>query len=1748
MKQTSSALTFLMAQYRAIFKRAYVKGIAAAVLLTAGLAAGASQVQAADLTTNWKDGSAITTQGSGDTFKRTEQSTASSLTVGVGHSLETSGGIFVNSDADIRGDLTISSGAIQLIEKEGDKKDKDVYRHAFNATGADLNLSGNIGAASFNISDGSLVLKSGGPGNTNLTAYGEGWVQGEGEVDGIDYDRTTANGLLSNMDITVNSGTNIAALYRLTIDNDSKITLSGGGSVDGVESGDTAYLEGSRHLDISDSTITVSGYANGIFSPDGHITDTEITINATGDKLLIAGNANDYTTVLSGGDAKLAEYVLTGTEITNKGILQLGTTAADSFTITGGTIKNTGTVDFEGGTLNLDSALVAGLFASGDPDAKGTLNLVNGAKVTVTGDDLADLSAVGIADASGSGIHLVASGASTWTQDKVKLGKIFNSANLAFDVKNLTAETAPYNNVASGDNAFVIEQGEISVSNSVTLNQGTLTGADADHRIYVIADDEDTFATLNLVNDGSFTGHLNNVDRVYIGYKAASHTASGTSVLKVDGNWDFGGARVTANTSGTANLSGTITNVGEIALNNAGIIKIGTGADVTATRLMGSETDVTTAKINIDGKLTFIGDNTADQKEPNGGYTNDIMLTKTSIDINNGGTLAITTEDALDDFLTVGSGSDGNTTITVATAVSDKKNSEVDQVGWDNTKVDLKAGGTLQLNLDTLLGENAIGTEELGKLKKALVKDVNAGGSFNFGDIDIILDSKLESQISGGEVKYEDLANAGINNVQGVDMTGVTVTVDSSSASKGINLSNGAASVELASGVQNVNVKGSLVLTSTDDGNFVYTAPATEGGEAKVAGVTVQADSAVNLTGAGTVGSLTSNGTGTSAILTAGEGATQKVEGNINLETVSIGTGTVNVAKSVNANNLSVTGNLTTTALTTEKAEIQGAVAVEGNIDATKADGSGSYVQGAAAQVSAKALKADTATLAGTTTVETIDAKTATFNGGSHTIAKSLDVAEALVVTNNATLGSAATDAEGNELSSTLTIDAAQGLTVDGGATIVAQELSTSGAVYVGSDTTAEDGSTNAGAGTLSVNTLSLNDQDLIVDPAIGGKFSFAGADTFGTKQTDAGVLDGNVYALMNSIAAFGESDRAAVEQLFAQYINPENGSLGQVGDKVAAIAYVAQQLNVKDGKKIVVDPSVTLGADRKFDTTGYTDAWIGENGVLAISVDAASTEEAAVQFAAQKATITADAKGKVVITGDYNISDSLKLFADAGTNGSDTDVTIAGSNGLRVETLNGLLANTFTGSIGTINVDDLKVTDKVKTAYTDTSSAVRNSLIAYATGDTQWANTKDHNIAETRIHGAYVADVMYEGGKYYERTEDGKRGAEITDQKILDGLTFVEVKVNVPDNQAGQGTNRAVVTRYDVYEKAGNDFLTAIREQTETRGAAADAAAHMAEFGGVAQVALKAGSTTTDAIAGRMGMGAQNSAITFANNGQGAGIWVTPIYVSSDSDGFEAQGVDYGTDINLYGVALGGDYTLANGVRIGAMFNVGSGDADGQGAGSSVTSDFDYYGFGLYAGYSVGQFSVVGDVPYTAVDNDVEANTGIDKLETSLDSANLSVGVTGSYAFETAAGVTVTPHVGLRYSNIDIDDYSVKGKTYGTVGDYSADSLSVFSIPVGVTIASEFQAGTWSVKPSFDVTLTGNFGDDEAEGTFHWAGVENIDSSLNSEIFDNFTYGASLGIAAQSSSGISLGVAVGYTGSSNVDDFGVNANARFTF
>ena len=731
-----------------------------------------------------------------------------------------------------------------------------------------------------------------------------------------------------------------------------------------------------------------------------------------------------------------------------------------------------------------------------------------------------------------------------------------------------------------------------------------------------------------------------------------------------------------------------------------------------------------------------------------------------------------------------------------------------------------------------------------------------------------------------------------------------------------------------------------------------------------------------------------------------------------------------------------------------------------------------------------------------------------------------------------------------------------QGLSVYDGATLDADVVSftagstTGDTIFVGSpaENDASGNVTKAGtSGFMNIGRLDLAGRSLIVDPDYGSAASVvaigqmgASGDATALLGNDAGILNGSVIGLQNSIVGIGvtdTTDQNAIEQLrttFASYLDG-NGSLSNAEGQVGAVVYAAKSLDLNENSKIVVDASrnaqqyhnlmngkVTNPTQEQTDyvtAVNSNNVYLGANSVLALgqqalaaqttAADGTKKDRAALHFNDVDASIYTNG-GKVVLVGDYNVDEDLILFTDTGTN---TGVKIVGPKDnaeLVVESLSGLYVMTLTGET---TGGKLEATGAhALTRFYAASEPVRALLNEYY--------LRDSTAAEDRLLG----DRAPRNISYNATTQTF---TDTTTNTTVTGYTAV------PN---GDGT-------YTIYENAYNEILN----QTVAKdfsGATAETAARMGAYAGVAQAALAAGASTYDSISSRMGIGAQSASMTFAENGQGAGLWLNPIYKSHDSDGFDAQGADYGVDMDLYGVALGADYTLANGLRFGAMFNVGSGDADGQGAGSAVSNDFDYYGFGAFVGYTMGALSVVGDVSYTAVDNDVEANLGFDKVGASLDSTNLSVGVTGKYALD-FNGVSVTPHAGLRYSNIDIDDYSVDGNE--TYAHFSSQSMDVFSIPVGVTVAKDIVAGSWTVKPSFDLTLTGNFGDDEFDGDVTWEGISNHVTQTSTEVLDNFTYGATLGVAAQTGN-FSLGLGVNYTGSSNVDEFGVQANARFVF
>ena len=733
----------------------------------------------------------------------------------------------------------------------------------------------------------------------------------------------------------------------------------------------------------------------------------------------------------------------------------------------------------------------------------------------------------------------------------------------------------------------------------------------------------------------------------------------------------------------------------------------------------------------------------------------------------------------------------------------------------------------------------------------------------------------------------------------------------------------------------------------------------------------------------------------------------------------------------------------------------------------------------------------------------------------------------------------------------------------------------------VGEEDYVEDGQTHEGStGYLQADAFKLAGNTLVVDPSYDRETSIAYVKNFtdGASKEDAGIFSGKLIAGQNAALIVGTS-KDVYDDAMAVIKGYQNSRGALIQDEVGALVYIGDQLTAEAGSRIIIDSQRTQ--DQIFGTRTITgalndgsyrgdyvvngttvqtnqaaDLFLGVNTVMVVSDNILDKKDnVAVHFMSDDAHIMAEkAEGKehaakIVLDGNgFLDSREVTLFTDTGTGSSTANgVKVLGDQDIRVETLNGVMyfmlnaGEEVTG--GTLNLD----TTKIDTAFLGATDESRNLLFAYTSQTANWEEYFDEaNLAKVDNDPTKVKREQLHGDVASTTIANYDDGVALTQAALDSGEYQPEDFIAVPllDEDGKQITDKETGKALGtVYHRAYNDLLEAIARNTN--GAATDSAALQGVFGGAAQAALLAARTSQEAVAGRTGVGASSSALTFADNSQGAGLWVNPIYVSQDSDGFEVGNKDYGVDIDLYGVALGGDYTLANGVRVGAFFNVGSGEADGNGQANGVSNDFDYYGVGLYAGYSVGQFSIVGDVSYSVVDSEIDASTAVGKITSSFDTDNLSVGVTGQYEFD-FNGTLVTPHVGLRYSALSVDDYSFKAADYTQGGDASIDDANVFSIPVGVTVAKEFAFNTWTVKPSLDVTVQGNFGDDELDSTAEWDNVA-WQSNYSSEFIDNFTYGATLGVAAKTGS-FSAGIGLGYQGSSNTDEFSATANARFVF
>lgn len=482
------------------------------------------------------------------------------------------------------------------------------------------------------------------------------------------------------------------------------------------------------------------------------------------------------------------------------------------------------------------------------------------------------------------------------------------------------------------------------------------------------------------------------------------------------------------------------------------------------------------------------------------------------------------------------------------------------------------------------------------------------------------------------------------------------------------------------------------------------------------------------------------------------------------------------------------------------------------------------------------------------------------------------------------------------------------------------------------------------------------------------------------------------------------------------------------------------------------------------------------------------------------------------------------------------TDTT----TGTTTTTTTGDLSSSVSNALGSSNSITASVDNTLESAGDSVSATVSDSLNTVAVSDTPLASEG----ADATLSADSAGAVSGSG------SSGGSGGSD--DSGSSSGPTVNVVAAAQSDAAAGASDTGIKLDKSSYGYSFLMDALGAHNSE------AIEQVTRMATLGGSLHSVYLVNGTASEAMHSRLGVGvnaalAVNSErkgnITISENGAGSALWMTPMYRSFNADDLSAQGREYGTDLELFGVVMGLEMSPAKSWRVGVMWNVGAGNAEGKDVSYGIDNDFDFYGLGLYAGVDVtSRLSLSADVSYSVVDNELSAATYLvnwGEMHSEVDSTALSMGVGAQYTVE-ARQMELSPHVGLRYNRLALDDYSVTIDGH-KVASSTSDDMNIISIPMGITLAREFSFASWVLRPAFDFTFTTNLGDTSMDSTTRFEGITGADFEYTTDILDRFTYGATVGVSA-SSDQLSFGLNVGYTGSAHTSDVMGSAQLRYMF
>ena len=542
MKQTNNAIKFLMAQYRAIFKSAYFTGMTSAVLLTAGLAAGAAQ--ATEVSIEWGD--SIDKPAAADTINGTD------------NTVTLSGDKFIS-------DLTVN-GTVSFSGSDAASGGRVIVTNSMSLNGANLTLttaangSGIFGAHQ-------IVPTEEGAGQPLFTGGNTSFVA----------DKSTLN---------IKSG-GLAILFTNMTLNDSTVTIESGSGI-GAEVGEVTTADG---FDYTKGVLTINGgtytlqSGGWMYGTTVNLNDATITLGTNGGAsadIFTAGN-NGHTTgvlnitdtslnVVSGGKSWIGGNITNlndGAVITNNGTLVLGKATPNS-------VINI----HDGATLQVNTTATGHIFAQGDI-------VMDGGNLTLTPSD-GKYGLIGISTSDDYyatldepfDTDLTATGGNiTVTKSQIQMANVTLGGNT---IVTLGTNIGDNSNSNFADNAQINAISNDANQNGVlTVNGATVNMEDGSLMTYRQMDLTSGTINLNGADDG--TTDTESGASMLRGYGDGITNLQGGSIVVGNNTGvirskdiNLTGTAISVGTSGTLTIGGSVSNTG-----NGSAVASGTDFDMT---------------------------------------------------------------------------------------------------------------------------------------------------------------------------------------------------------------------------------------------------------------------------------------------------------------------------------------------------------------------------------------------------------------------------------------------------------------------------------------------------------------------------------------------------------------------------------------------------------------------------------------------------------------------------------------------------------------------------------------------------------------------------------------------------------------------------------------------------------------------------------------------------------------------------------------------------------------------------------------------------------------------------------------------------------------------------------------------------------------------------------------------------------------------------------------------------------------